>query len=342
MKDFLIRVSVLVVLWPLFLHAQKQAVPADATGQQTDDGSGLKRTRLFLKDGSFQIVLSYRVQGNLVVYRSAERGGEQEEIPLNLVDLVKTKSWAQLHDAAAQAAPVLDPELAREELERVQRTPEVAANLHLPERESLLVLDVFHGGPQLVPLTQTDGDLNRQTAHNLLRQTVNPFSHAHQLVQLQGQRAKVQVHVDKPEFYIRMTDDSAAVDDSGDSFKVDTHGAASVATDKNAARSQYVIVRVDVRQDVRIVSSFEMNLLGSGHMEEDVVETETTLLPGGHWLKLVPKQQLLMGEYALLEVLNDHEINLGVWDFGVHPTAPANRDALLPQERRRPSLGTRE
>jgi hypothetical protein len=44
------------------------------------------RTRLILKDGSYQIVMSYRIVGNLVRYVSAERGGAEEEIPVSLVD----------------------------------------------------------------------------------------------------------------------------------------------------------------------------------------------------------------------------------------------------------------
>lgn len=339
MKVFLIAVP--LFLLPLAVPAQRRSIaPAPATATQ-DSQDAAHRTRLYLKDGSYQVVLSYQVKGSLVVYRSAERAGQQEEIPLNLVDLEKTKSWEQSNDANAPRGPVLDPELAREEQDRASRVPEVAPNLHLPERESVLALDTFRGTPQLVPLTQTEGDLNRQTAHNLIRQTINPFAHAHQLVQIKGSRASAQMHVDTPEFYVRVdspNDDTADI--PADAFKVDTNGAVSKGG-SSSPNSRYVIVRCDVRQDVRIVSSFEINLFGSGQMQEDVVETNETLLPGGHWLKLVPKQPLLFGEYALIEIINDKELNLSVWDFGVHPTAPANQDAILPQERRKPSLEMR-
>src|ERR1700712_1361692 len=52
-----------------------------------------RRTRLILKDGSYQIVMSYRVAGKLVRYVSAERGGAEEEIPLELVDLEATRRY---------------------------------------------------------------------------------------------------------------------------------------------------------------------------------------------------------------------------------------------------------
>ena len=77
--------------------------------------------------------------------------------------------------------------------------------------------------------------------------------------------------------------------------------------------------------------------------QRDVIELNTSTLPGGRWLKLTATQPLEFGEYALVEVLNDREINLGVWDFGVHPTAPENVEAIHPEpkrpitlERRRP------
>lgn len=308
--------------------------------------SASRRTRLYLKDGSYQVVLSYRVSGQLVVYRSAERAGQQEEIPVSLTDLDRTKQWETQHGPnATSSAPVLDPELAKEEALRATRVPEVAPNLHLPERESTLVLDNFRDVPQLVPLTQTDGELNRQTSHNLLRQTINPLAHSHQLVQIKGTRAAVQLHVQMPEFYLRIADDGTGGEETvASAVQVDTRGASSQADKtqkKVSGQSQYVIVRVDVRNDVRIVSSFNMNLLGAGKMEEDVAPTTTTSLPGNHWLKLVPTQPLTAGEYALIEVFSDHELNLGVWDFGVHPASPQNRDVILPVERRKPTLGAR-
>jgi hypothetical protein len=93
-------------------------------------------------------------------------------------------------------------------------------------------------------------------------------------------------------------------------------------------------VRVDVRQDARVVASFNTSREGSTRREEDVIQTSSTLLPGGHWTKIVPTERLLFGEYCLIEILADNQVNLSVWDFGVHPTAPENRDVILPEKRR--------
>jgi hypothetical protein len=301
------------------------------------------RQRLILKDGSFQIVMSYRVAGQRVVYLSAERGGEEEAVPLALVDLNATRAWETSHGPGSrerggqQAPPVLSPELQKEETERAQLSPEVASDLRLQPQDEVLALDVFHGGPELVPLLQSSTDLSEHTQHSILKGLINPHSATHQMVLLKGEKADVQMHVPDPVFYLR-TDDVQA--DSGPALTVDTHGAAGNSDRKpHSSSSEYVIVRADVREGARVIASFNTSALGSTRQDESLVETVTSVLPGGHWMKIAPRQPMLFGEYALVEVLGANQINLGVWDFGVHPTAPENRDVTLPEQRRPEGLG---
>ena len=307
------------------------------------------RTRLILKDGTFQVVMSYKVVGTRVEYVSAERAGETEEISTELVDLDATKKWEARHSATTadgavagelqKGPPVLDPELAKEEADRVALTPEVAPDLRLVAEDAILGLDTFRGGPELVPLEQSDGDLNRQTGHSVLRGLVKPNSSAHQLLVLKGEKAAVQMHVNDPVFYVRL-DDAVA---GGSAMTVDTGGASSsdAVKEKKHGPSTYSIVRVDVRQDARVVASFNTAGTDAGRATDDTVATTMTVLPGGHWGKLVPAQNLLIGEYCLVEVLGNNSINLSVWDFGVHPTAPENRDVLHPEKPRPAALQSR-
>ena len=317
-------------------HAQRKPMDPPSTLDATH------RTRLILKDGTYQLVLSYKIDGGIVRYRSAERGGEVEEIPLALVDLDATHKWELDHapasQQAARPAPVLSPELQKEEAEIAARTPEVAPELRLPDEDSVLVLDTFHAVPELVPLQQQGGDLNKQTAHNMLRAALNPLAASHQILEIKGERADAQLHVGDPVVYVRVGKDDDGTG-SGAGFTVDTHGASGRATPGGGSPdSRYVIVRVDVRQGIRVVASFRINMLGGVKRQEDVIETDSELLPGGHWLRLKPRQPLEFGEYALMEVISDREVNLGVWDFGVHPNAPENADALKPEERRPATL----
>jgi hypothetical protein len=322
------------------------ALYSQHTAALQPDASTPHRTRLILKDGSYQIVMSYRVVGNVVHYVSAERGGAEEEIPLSLVDLDATHRWEKQHeqpDPDNPHPPAIDPELLKEEADRAALTPEVAKDLRLPEENSTLALDTYRGTPELVPLAQTDSDLNRNTAHNVLKASVNPLSAAHPIVQLRGETSPVQLHVKDPVLYLRIGDETVG-NTAGTPLTVDTHGATShMPSDPSGGspNSRYVIVRADVRTGVRVIASFRIGLLGTGQRQEDVVETTTELLPGGHWLKITPKEPLDFGEFALMEVVSNKAVNLGVWDFGVHPVSPENKDIIKPEPRRRTTLDRR-
>jgi hypothetical protein len=324
---------------PIALRAQQAPLPDTQTTPAAPH-----RTHLILKDGSYQIVMSYQIKGDIVSYVSAERG-ETEEVPTDLIDWDATHKWERQHAPASESgvaeppAPTIDPELLKEEADRAALTPEVAPDLHLPELDSVLALDYFHGTPELVPLVQSDGELNRTTSHNILKLAINPRAASHEIEQLKGIEAAVQMHVASPVIYLRIGDD-AVVSHGGTPFTVDTHGGGSAAPVSKepsgaSASSGYVMVRADVRTDTRVLASFNIATLGSGvHQQEDVIETDSEVLPGGHWMKITPKQPLDFGEYALMEIVSDKEVNLGVWDFGVHPTAPENRDVLKPKPKR--------
>ena len=294
-----------------------------------------------MKDGSFQLVLSYKVSGAVVYYRSAERNGETEDVPLALVDLPATEAWARDHVVAQTPdRPVLSPELAKEEADRAARTPEVSPDLRLPEEDSVLALDTFSGSPELVPLVQDGGDLNKETAHNTLKLAINPASSPHRILNIRGERADIQLHASVPTFYVRIGEDDEGDAGSG-AITVDTHGATGRDVPSGGSgASGYVLARLSVLSDSRILNSFRIAALGVKH-QPDVVELKTEEVPGGHWMKLTPTQPLEPGEYALVEVLSDHEVNLGVWDFGVHPDAKENDEAIHPEPKRPATLERR-
>jgi hypothetical protein len=322
------------------LSAQQRPLTADAPAAS-------HRTRLILKDGSYQVVMSYRVVGNVVRYISAERGGAEEEIPLALVDIEATKRYEARRAAETSTGqegqpPAIDPELLKEEAERASLTPEVAPDLHLPDDDNVLALDTFHGTEELAPLTQSQGELNHSTGHSIVRAPVNPMSSAHMITQIKGESSAVQMHVNDPVIYLRVGPATIAPTGSAP-MTVDTHGASSQIKDApdTSGTSRYVVVRVDVRVGARVVDSFKIGLLGSGRTQPDVIEMKTELLKGGHWMKLTPVESLAFGEYALMEVLSDRDVNIGVWDFGIHPVAPENRDVIKPQAKRPYSLEKR-
>ncbi len=306
------------------------------------------RTRLILKDGSYQTVLGYEIKGQVVIYRSAERNGEREELPLALVDLAATQAWERAHDPAqvprenpSTPAQVLSPDLAREEALRAAQTPEVAKDLRLPEENSVLALDVFRGTSELVPLPQNGSDLNRETAHAISRKEIKPEASPHDLFLVKDERADVQLHVAEPIFYVRLLN---SLDEVGaqSAFVVDTEGQAGRETPAGSSgRSTYVLERLDVRQGARAISSLHIATLGTSRQQSDAVALKAEVLAGGVWLKLTPAQPLEFGEYALVEILSDRALNADVWDFGVHPTAKENDEAIRPEPKRPVTLERR-
>src|SRR5260370_29219735 len=166
---------------------------------------------------------------------SGERGGGGEETPPPLGDDDASRRWERQHaapsaegDASASQAPAIDPELLKEEADRAALTPEVAKDLRLPEQDSVLILDTYRGTPELVPLPQSDGDLNRNTGHNILRAAINPLASSHQIVQLKGEKSAIQLHVDTPVLYVRVGE-AIAHPTGGTPLTVDTHGATGQA-----------------------------------------------------------------------------------------------------------------
>lgn len=290
--------------------------------------------RLILTDGSYQMVRQWQIKGDRVRYVSAERNGEWEELPLSLVDWAATMKFAHAHTEAGREeseasadARAVDAEAAAEKAETNSRTPEVAPRLHLPDKDGVWVLDYFQNLPELVTLEQNSGDVNQRTGHNVLRSAINPLASKKQEVRLDGEGSKVHLHGSQPVFYVSLSggDDTVGTDALG----VDTHGA-KVPQAVSSPNSQYAIVTIEPRRGYRVVTTVNLSVLGKMSQSQDVVPTTSTVLPGGHWMKVVPKQSLTVGQYALMEVLAPGEINLSVWDFAIDPQAGDNANAILP------------
>ena len=198
--------------------------------------------RLILKDGSFQVVSKYEIRKDRVRYISAERGGDWEELPLNLIDWAATSDYAKqhandaifAHDETNQTAAEID---AEEKADR-NRNLEVAPNLRLPDETGIWALDYFHDSPELVELEQNSGDVNERTGHNLLRWALNPSGATRQTIQLNNRHAKPAMHEPQPSIYISIDEDTD--EPSGDAITVDTHGAgSSKVVERSLANSRY-------------------------------------------------------------------------------------------------------
>ena len=299
--------------------------------------------RLILKDGSYQVVRKYEVVGNRVRYVSVERSGDWEELPEDLVDWPATRKWeaqqaelAQKQSPAMEEAAEIDKEEAAERTSQKERMPEVARGLNLPDQDGVFVLDEYQGSPQLVEIVPSTGDLQMARQHGI--RSVLPLQGQLAHVELEGGAAKVAIHVNEPTLYLSLDslDEKARADAeqvASHPITVDTHGASQVQHPKRGATSPnsgFAIVRVDSRKAVRIVGTVHVSPTGNITQEENVIPMTAEVLPGKHWLKLKPKQPLLIGEYALVEILSPKDMNASVWDFQVNPRAGLNEGAIGP------------
>ncbi|MGH9586504.1 MAG: hypothetical protein ACRD3F_06100 [Acidobacteriaceae bacterium] len=306
--------------------------------------------RLIMKDGSYQIITKYQVIGNRVRFFSAERE-DWEEVPKGQVNWVATAKWKLDHgpehngpikvtnpdDPGQVEAAKIDAEERAARQAELQRMPFVQPGLRLPNESGVWVLDTFYGQPELVHMTQANGDLNRAYQHSVLRYEAGSKRGSQQLVRIDGFAAKVELHVNQPVFYVSLDPPKppkGAVEPASLSkpFTVDTHGTTSVPDDKRAhssPNSRYVIIGLTVGKNERTATAGELDaIVAGGAPPATMVETEKQVLPGGYWMKVTPKTPLLIGQYALVEVLSPKQMNSDVWAFGVNPSANENADIV--------------
>jgi hypothetical protein len=295
--------------------------------------------RLILKDGSYQLVTKYEVQGDRVRYMSAERN-DWEELPKDLVDWPATEKFEK--DRATSAIPeavAIDKESDAERAEAESHLPVVAPGLKLPEESGVFLLDNYQGEPQLVEMQQMEGDVDRPR-NNILRGALAPIASGKQSVELEGDHALVKCHVAVPSIYINAQDDpnqpppgeTASAKPSMPSLDAPRQQPQQPQHPEDTALlfDRFRIVRAKVKNGNRIISDIKRGTDGKVSQNQDFVKTTIDKISGG-WLKLTPVGDLAPGEYVLVEMKGNQGMNLYVWDFSVNPSAPANANPWKPE-----------
>lgn len=281
--------------------------------------------RLILKDGSYQAITKYEINGERVRYFSAERG-EWEEVPKSMVDWDATQKYEQgrVTGGSVSEAAELDKELEAEHQALEARTPEVSPGLRLSDEGGVFLLDTYQNQPQLDEIQQSGSDVNRSMKSNILRAAINPLAGAKQSIELPEGHAKVQSHTTMPSLYVNLEPGQAA--------------AASVVAPGDtslAPADRFKIIRVQSKGGKRVAGAVKTAVTGKTTTDERYVAATVTPMTGG-WFKISPLDPLPNGEYAVAEMLGKDSINLYVWDFGVNPSAPANSSSIKPEENAKP------
>ncbi len=235
--------------------------------------------RLYLSDGTYQLVREYEVRGERVRFYSVERS-EWEEIPVKMVDLKRTRAeQAEREEAIRAEAKAISEEEAferaqREEIERVPREPGV----------------YLVAGGELKTIKQAESKVESNKRRSVLKVlTPIPVVTGKATVELDGERSANLVANDRPEFYFRL-------------------GAAE----------RFGIVRMAPKKNARVVQKWTIVPVTNEIVEEqDEVDIFRKQLDDALY-KIWPVEPLKPGEYAVVEYTQGKG-NVQVWDFAYRP-----------------------
>jgi hypothetical protein len=233
--------------------------------------------RLYLKDGDYQIVREYQVLEDRVRYFSTERG-DWEEIPLELVDLDRTKKDAADRQAAIESQAKeqdVEDKAIRAERQEAQRVP-LGPGVYYVVGENVEALKI------------AETSINSSKGRTILKALAPvPIIPGKSTVEIKGETAAYRATGDKPEFYIRLSDD-------------ERFAIVKLSRKKNTRQLEVVNilpVTNEVVEDLKLVATFKKQV------------SERTY-------KIWPEQPLEPGEYALIQY-SDGALNWQVWDFGI-------------------------
>jgi hypothetical protein len=266
-----------------------QAAQQASPNRSETEPRGIK---LMLKDGTFQRVREYKIEGDRVRYYSLDRS-DWEEIPAALVDWTETKK-EEAEENQADASLVKKAE--RQDAESrimpmtVDASLEVAPGIFLPPGEGLWVFN----NKAVLPIPPADPiyKTNRKRQIEKILSPVPIVSTRHAVL-IQGAHSKLRIQTGEPEFYMRTTEDSAP----------DLELVAA-----EIERSDRKIARLDQLFKTETASSSHVLLMQRWQIAKGVY-------------RYTLGQTLQPGEYALVEVIPGQsdldQLSLYVWDFGV-------------------------
>jgi len=233
--------------------------------------------RLYLKDGDYQMVREYQVLSDRVHYFSTERG-DWEDIPLELVDLERTKKEAAaFEESLKKEAKEQDEEDAALRAER----KEIAS---IPFDPGVFLI----GEGKLIPLKQGEVKIANDKKRSVLKVlSPVPIVPGKSTVEMDGESATFRVPSNTPEFYFRM-----------------------------ASPEALGIIKLTPKKTTRLVENVTVMAVTNEKLEEPQRIDTFKKQIADQLFKIWPEKPLEPGEYAVVEY-TDGEVNVQVWDFGV-------------------------
>ena len=235
--------------------------------------------KMYLKDGTYQLVREYKVEGDRVRFYSTDRE-EWEEMPTALIDLERTQNEIKMREEAAREdTKAIDAEEkaekeARHEGEKVPREPGV----YLVDGEKLVAIKV--GESKVVT------DKKRSVLRVM---SPLPIVTGKATLELDGPHSTNGTANREPEFYIRLSDEE-----------------------------RFGLIRLREHKGNRVVEKLTIIPVTKETMEEpELVETFRKQVSDMVY-KIWPTKPLEPGEYAVVEY-TEGKVNMQVWDFFIAP-----------------------
>lgn len=242
-----------------------------------------ENVKLYLKDGSYQLVREYQVENDRVRFYSLDRE-DWEEVPTSLVDLDKTKAEIKeradeiRQDAAAQAAEDKAERDARKEVASVLADPGV------------YLIDDSVTPSKLTPLKVAESKVVNNKRRSVLKLlSPVPLVPGKATLELDGSHASQGTPNRSPEFYIRLSDEE-----------------------------RFGIVRMADHKGNRVVEKLTIQpVVNETQQTPDLVDVFRQQVADGLF-KIWPQKPLDPGEYAVVQYSLD-KLDMQVWDFFIAP-----------------------
>jgi hypothetical protein len=237
--------------------------------------------RLYLKDGTYQIVREYAVQQGRVHYYSIERS-DWEDIPLDLVDLKRTEG-----EIAERKAAVVEENkvvAAEENVEREQRR-EVSK---IPQDPGVYQLI---DGKELRILHLAESKVRTNKRRSVLKAiSPVPLVSGKATVEVDNLHSNYYVENNTPEFFIQLSEEQ-----------------------------QFGIIRLIPHDNIRIAEKVTIVPVTKEVVEEpEEVEIFRIQTTANGLYKIWPQKPIEPGEYAVVEY-TPGKMNMQIWDFAWKP-----------------------
>ncbi len=235
--------------------------------------------KLYMKEGDYQLVREYKVEGDTLRFYSIERS-EWEEIPVSIVDLKKTEAerserQAFLEKQAADSSA--EDDAARTRRAEIRQIPVDPGVYRLEDGK----LRIFAEPESIVH--------NEKGMNTLKKLAPLPVFSNKATLELKGAHSENVIHgEDRPEFFLQLA-------------AVEPFGIFEVTTEKTVR----VIERIKIDQMTKEMTE-----------ERKAIPIFQKQLTENGLFKIWPQEPLPKGDYVVMEYV-EGKMNQRVWDFRV-------------------------